>query len=88
VTDKRKTMAQWINLLWNSSFVNETRLPFLCEKSGAIALVLPGLTAGWQAVRQAVSQSDEIVLNLEIFKIIYRMKYSNFAMFNEHTVLL
>jgi len=25
------------------------RLPFLCEKSGAIALVLPGLTAGWLA---------------------------------------
>ena len=30
------------------------RLPFLCEKSGAIALALPGLTAG--------SQEDEIVL--------------------------
>jgi len=36
------------------------RLPFLCEKSGAIALVLPGLTtgrlagwlAGWLAGRQ------------------------------------
>jgi len=49
-------------------------LPFLCEKSGAIALVLPGLTAG----RQVGSQSDEIVLNLEIFKIIYRIKYLNF----------
>jgi len=24
------------------------RLPFSGEKSGAIALVLPGLTAGWQ----------------------------------------
>jgi len=24
------------------------RLPFLCEKSGAIALVLLGLMAGWQ----------------------------------------
>jgi len=55
----------------------------LCEKSGAIALVLPGLMAGSQSgsqsVSQAVSQSgsqsvrqtDEIVLNLEIFKIIY-----------------
>jgi len=50
------------------------RLPFLYEKSEAIALVLPGLTAGWQAGRQA----DKIVLNLEIFKIIYRMKYSSF----------
>jgi len=46
------------------------RLPFLCEKSGAIALVLPGLTAG--------SQADEIELNLEIFKITYWIKYLNF----------
>jgi len=29
------------------------RLPCLGEKSGAIALVLPGLTAGWQAGWQA-----------------------------------
>jgi len=29
------------------------RLPFLCEKSGAIALVLLGLTAGKQAGRLA-----------------------------------
>jgi len=27
------------------------QLPFLCEKSGAIALALLGLTAGWQASR-------------------------------------
>jgi len=29
------------------------RLPFLGEKSGSIALVLPGLTAGWLAGRLA-----------------------------------
>jgi len=29
------------------------QLPFLCKKSGAIALMLPGLTAGWLAVQQA-----------------------------------
>jgi len=39
----------------------------LCEKSGAKALVLLGLTAGWLAGRPA----DEIVLNLKKFKIIY-----------------
>jgi len=38
------------------------RLPVSCEKSGAIALALPGLMAGWLA--------GEIVLNLKIFKII------------------
>jgi len=67
---KRKTMAQWINLLRNSRFVNYTRLPFLCVKSGAIALALPGLTSGRLAY--------EIVLNLKLLKIIYRIKYSSF----------
>jgi len=37
------------------------QLPFLSEKSVAIALVLLGFTAGWLA--------DEIVLNLEILKL-------------------
>ena len=36
------------------------------EKTGALGLVLPGLTAGRQAGRQA----DEIILSLEIFKIL------------------
>jgi len=31
------------------------QLPFLCEKSGAVALVLLGLMAGWL--------TDEIMLN-------------------------
>ena len=34
----------------NNSFVNRTQLPLLCEKSGAILLVLVGLTAGSPAV--------------------------------------
>ena len=42
-------MAQWINVLQNNSFVNWTLLPLLCEKTGALAIVEPGLTAGWQA---------------------------------------
>jgi len=71
---KGKTMAQWIQLLWNNSFINQTRLPFLGEKSGAIALVLLGLMAG----KQAGWLADEIVLNLENFKIIYWIKYLNF----------
>jgi len=45
------------------------RLPFSGEKSGAIALVQSGLTAGWLAGRQVGRQSDKIVLNLEIFKL-------------------
>ena len=42
-------MAQWINVLRNNGFVNPTRLPLLCEKTGALAIVEPGLTAGRQA---------------------------------------
>ena len=53
-------MAHWINVLRINGFVNPTRLPLLCEKTGALAIVEPGLTAGresgrpavWQAVRQ------------------------------------
>ena len=45
-------MAQWINVLWNNSFVNPTQLPLFCEKSGALAIVEPGLTAGREAIRQ------------------------------------
>ena len=47
-------MAQWINVLRNNGFTNPTQLPLLCEKTGAIAIVESGLTAGWQAGRQAV----------------------------------
>ena len=36
----------------NSGFVNRTRFPLLCEKCGAILLVLVGLTAGSPAVRR------------------------------------
>jgi len=72
------------------------RLPFLCEKSGAIALVLPGLTAGWQAVQQAGRLSsrqagwlaDKIVPNLEIFKIIYWMKYLSFCYVQRYSVII
>ena len=42
-------MAQWINVLWNKSFVNSTRLPLLCRNFRAVALAEPGLMAGWLA---------------------------------------
>ena len=50
-------MVQWINLHRNNIFVNQTRLPLLCEKSQAILLVLVGLTAAWQANRPAVRRN-------------------------------
>ena len=51
-------MAQWINILQNNSFVNPTQLLLLCEKSGALAIVELGLTAGWQAGKQTVMQTN------------------------------
>ena len=39
-------MTQWINVLWNNGFVNPMHLPLLCEKTGALAIVELGLTAG------------------------------------------
>ena len=64
-------MVQKINVLWNNSFVNPSRLPFVCEKTGAVALVQLGLMAG----RQSSSQADEMLLHLEIFKIVYWTNY-------------
>ena len=46
-------MAQWVNRLRNSIFVNPPPLHLLCEISGALHLAQPGLTAGWQAGWQA-----------------------------------
>ena len=63
-------MAQWINLFRNSIFVNPPPLPVLCEISGAVDLAEPGLTAGWQAGRQA----DEIQVNPANLRSRYRSK--------------
>ena len=46
-------MAQWVNRIRNSIFVNPPPLPLSCEISGALHLAEPGLTAGRQAGRQA-----------------------------------
>ena len=39
-------MAHWTNVLWNNSFINATRLPLCCEKTGAVALAQPDVMAG------------------------------------------
>ena len=65
-------MAQWVNHLRNSIFVNALPLPLLCEISGSLHLAQPGLTAGRLAGRLA----DEIQVNFKIFKVGCRLKYS------------
>ena len=44
-------MVLWINFLWNNGFINPMQLPLLDEKTGVLAIVEPGLTAGRQATR-------------------------------------
>ena len=68
-------MAQLINLNQNNSFVNRMQSPLLYEKSGAILLVLVGLTAGWQ--------SDQILVGSITFIILY----TDHREFNEGTLL-
>ena len=42
---ERNTMAQWMNLHQNNSFINRLQLPLLCEISGIILVLLVGLMA-------------------------------------------
>ena len=46
-------MVQWMIVFRNNGFINVTQLPFLCEKTGALAIMEPGLMAGRQVVTQA-----------------------------------
>ena len=74
-------MAQWVNRLRNNIFVNPLPLPLLCEISGALHLMQPGLTAGRLAVRPA----DKIQVNFEIFKVGCRSKYLTCRFVNQGT---
>ena len=68
-------MAQWVNRLRNSIFVNLPPLPLSCEISGALHLAEPGLTAG----RQAGWLADDLRVSFEIFKLSCRLNYSSFC---------
>ena len=72
---KGMAMAQWVNRLRNSIFVNPPPLPLSCEISGALHLAEPGLTAGWQAGWLA----DHLRVSFEILKLSCRLKYSSFC---------
>ena len=67
-------MAQWVNRLWNNIFVNPLPLLLLCEISGALHPVQPGLMTGWPTGRLA----DEIQMNFKIFEVGCKSKYSTY----------
>ena len=50
--DKKKLHGAVDESSSEQQFHKSDTIPLLCEKSGAILLVLVDLTAGWQAVRQ------------------------------------
>ena len=77
-------MAQWINVLRNSSFVNPMRLPLLCRNSRAIALAELGLTAGWLAGWLI----NEMRVNFKFLKFIIDQIFILFAAFNKVTALV
>ena len=60
-------MAQWVNLNRNNRSVMAHGLS---EKAGTMLLALVGLTAGWL--------TDKMLVNFEIFKILYRPNYLYF----------
>ena len=57
-------MAQRVNRLRNSIFVNPPPLPLSCEISGALHLAEPGLTG---------RQADDLPVSFKIFKLSYRV---------------
>ena len=71
-------MAQWINLNRNYKSVVVHRYSALWEKTGPMLLPLVGLTAGWLSGWLAVWLTDEMRVDFEIFKILYRLNYSDF----------
>ena len=56
----------------NNSFVNPTRLPWLCRNSRAVALAQPGLMAGWLADRRNAGK-------VQIFRIHFRSNFYTFC---------
>ena len=57
-------MAQWVNRLWNTIFVNPPPLPLLWEISGVLHLVQPGLMVGkWRvAVRRNTDEFSKLAV--------------------------
>ena len=50
-------MAQWINLHQNNSFINQTQLPLLCEKFGAIATPSASPTTNFTFLKHTINST-------------------------------
>ena len=70
-------MAQWVNHLQNNIFVNPLPLPLLCEISGALHLVQPGLMAGRQAGRRNTDEFRMLKYSLRLTKVQHHYSLTN-----------
>ena len=77
---KGQAMALRINVFHYNGFVFRQQLPFFWEKTGPPHLALVDFVAGRLA--------DEIELDFEIFKILYRLNYLDFYFVDISTMLL
>ena len=84
---KRKLVAQWTNLLRNNGFVNPTPFPMLCEKSGALHLAEPGLTAEGRQEAGGRRQTKMLV-NSNFLKLAVDCIIQLFASFKQGTASL
>ena len=85
---KGQAMALRVNVLRNKGFVFRQQSPILWEKTGPLHLALVGLTAGWLAGWLAGRLADEIRLDFEILKILYRLNYLDFYFVYSSAMLL
>ena len=77
---KGQAMALRINILHYNGFIFRQQLPFFWEKTGPPHLALVDFVAGRLA--------DEIELDFEIFKILYRLNYLDFYFVDISAMLL
>ena len=77
---KGQAMVLRVNVLWYKGFIFRQQPPILWEITGPLHLALVGLTVGRQA--------DEIRLDFEILKILYRLNYFDFYFVYSSAMLL
>ena len=83
-------MVQWMNLQRIKKFINGTRLYITSEKSGALHLAEPGLTAGWLAGWQTGWLAGRLTkfgrgLNIKKLGVDRKIQFS--TLFSQRTVL-
>ena len=80
---KVKTMAQWMNLLWNSKFLESADYALIMRKNWS-----PTPSATRSYGRQAGSLCDQIILALKILKFSREQTWKHYICLNEDIAFL